>query len=80
MDKYEREETSRFIIYVLRNKPQAIGIQLDAEGWVDIDQLVDGAQRHGKTFDQVDIEDVLANDRKRRLEVSADGRRIRALR
>lgn len=29
MDKYEREETRHFIIYVLRNKPQAMGVQSD---------------------------------------------------
>lgn len=40
MAKYndkELAETSKFLSFVLRHKPEAIGIVLDREGWADID-------------------------------------------
>ena len=41
MAKYndkELAETSKFLSFVLRHKPEAIGIVLDREGWADIDK------------------------------------------
>lgn len=35
-----REEISKFLSFVLRHEPQAIGLQLDSEGWADIDALL----------------------------------------
>ena len=43
MAKYndkELAETSKFLSFVLRHKPEAIGIVLDREGWADIDKLI----------------------------------------
>lgn len=34
-------ETSKFLSYVLRHEPQAIGLGLDAEGWADIAELIE---------------------------------------
>lgn len=41
MAKYNEKEladTSKFLSFVLRHKPEAIGIVLDREGWADIEQ------------------------------------------
>lgn len=43
MAKYNEKEladTSKFLSFVLRHKPEAIGIVLDREGWADIDKLI----------------------------------------
>ena len=51
MAKYndkELAETSKFLSFVLRHKPEAIGIVLDREGWADIDKLILCAQKAGK--------------------------------
>lgn len=40
MAKYNEKEladTSKFLSFVLRHKPEAIGIVLDREGWANID-------------------------------------------
>lgn len=47
MAKYNEKEladTSKFLSFVLRHKPEAIGIVLDREGWADIDKLILCAQ------------------------------------
>lgn len=51
MAKYndkELAETSKFLSFVLRHKPEAIGIVLDREGWADIDKLILCAQKSGQ--------------------------------
>lgn len=32
---------SKFLSLVLRHQPETIGIQLDQNGWVDIDELIE---------------------------------------
>ena len=34
------KDTSKFLSYVLRHKPDAIGLTLDPEGWADIEELI----------------------------------------
>jgi putative RNA 2'-phosphotransferase len=36
-------ETSKFLSYVLRHRPDAIGIEIDSEGWTGIDALIAAA-------------------------------------
>jgi len=40
--------TSKFLSLVLRHQPEVIGMQLDSEGWLPIDALIEGANRHGE--------------------------------
>ncbi|WP_175883164.1 RNA 2'-phosphotransferase [Burkholderia sp. BCC0044] len=70
---------SKYLSYLLRHEPQAIGLQLDAEGWADIDELIARAARHGHRLDRATIESVCATSDKRRFALSDDGRRIRAV-
>ncbi|KWI35375.1 RNA 2'-phosphotransferase [Burkholderia stagnalis] len=73
------DDTSKYLSYLLRHEPQAIGLQLDPEGWADIDALVAGAARHGRQLDRATIEAVVATNDKKRFALSDDGRRIRAV-
>ncbi len=71
-------ETSKFLSYVLRHEPHAIGLQLDAEGWVEIDALLVGATKAGRTLDLATLREVVDSSDKKRFTLSADGQRIRA--
>lgn len=33
---------SKYLSMILRHKPEAIGITLDAHGWADVDELTQG--------------------------------------
>ena len=35
------KEISKFLSYVLRHKPEAIGLSMDEEGWVSIDKILE---------------------------------------
>ncbi len=78
MDKH-LVDTSKFLSYVLRHEPQSIGIQLDREGWTDIDALITAASRAGRRLDTALIHAVVADNDKRRFALSNDGQRIRAV-
>ncbi len=79
MSKKLLDETSKFLSFVLRHEPQAIGLTLDSEGWAHIDALIDGAARDGRTLDRALIENVVASSDKKRFSISADGQSIRAV-
>jgi putative RNA 2'-phosphotransferase len=72
-------QTSKFLSFVLRHQPEAIGLALDAEGWGGVDDLIAGAARQGRQLSRELIEQVVATNDKKRFELSADGRRIRVV-
>lgn len=72
-------ETSKFLSYVLRHEPQAIGLQLDSEGWADIGALIAGAAKNGRLLDTALIQEVVNSSDKKRFKISDDGQRIRAV-
>jgi putative RNA 2'-phosphotransferase len=71
-------EVSKFLSYVLRHEPQAIGLTLDTEGWADINALIDCANKSGKTLDRNLLQQVVDASDKKRFIISEDGLRIRA--
>ena len=46
----DRIALSKFLSWVLRHSPDAIGLSLDAAGWVSIDELISCAVRSGRPF------------------------------
>jgi putative RNA 2'-phosphotransferase len=78
MDGRHAVHLSKFLSLVLRHRPGAAGVSLDREGWVDVDELLSGARRHGVAITQDDLRHIVATDDKQRLAFSEDGRRIRA--
>ncbi|PCE33418.1 RNA 2'-phosphotransferase [Burkholderia ubonensis] len=73
------DETGKYLSYILRHAPQAIGLQLDPEGWADLNALIAGASRDGRALDPATIHAVVASNDKKRFALSDDGRRIRAV-
>ena len=71
-------ETSKFISYVLRHKPEAIGLSLDSEGWAEIGALLRLAAAHGNEISHEQLMRIVAQSDKKRFTVSADGLYIRA--
>lgn len=72
-------EVSKFLSYVLRHHPEAIGLSLDNEGWVEIDALIEGARGAGKSLNVALIAEIVAENDKKRFAISEDGLCIRAV-
>jgi len=48
MSADDQTRTSKFLSPVLRHRPEVIGIKLDPNGWVDIDNLLVAMKRHAR--------------------------------
>lgn len=70
---------SKFVSFVLRHRPESIGLVLDAQGWADLDALVVGAQKKGEPLSRENLQAIIASNDKQRFQVSDDGRHIRAV-
>lgn len=68
--------TSRFLSYVLRHRPDAIGLRLDQGGWVGVEALLAALAGHGRPITRQVLDRIVAGTDKRRFELR-DGR-IRA--
>lgn len=73
----ELKRASKFLSYVVRHKPEDIGLKLNAEGWASIAELIEKAQPR-ITLSHNLIEQVVATSDKQRFKISGDGLRIRA--
>jgi putative RNA 2'-phosphotransferase len=71
------EKISKLLSYVLRHKPESIGISLDKEGWTDIDVLISKCAPRLE-FTREDLARVVENNDKQRFAISDDGQKIRA--
>ncbi|AOP50804.1 RNA 2'-phosphotransferase [Streptomyces lydicus] len=67
---------SKYLAKHLRHQPQRIGLTLDAQGWVPVDELLSAASHHGFPFSRAELAAVVAGNDKRRYTIEGD--RIRA--
>lgn len=78
MDEKSRTAASKFLSYVLRHEPTAVGITLDPGGWVAVDALLDACAQHGRHLSRAELDEVVEKNQKQRFALSDDGQRIRA--
>jgi len=71
-------QLSKFLSFVLRHKPDAIGLTLDPQGWTSIDELLAKSNAAGTRFSREDLLQIVATSDKKRFSLSEDGQRIRA--
>lgn len=70
-------KTSRFLSFVLRHKPDAVGITLDAHGWADVKELI-AAVNPTHPIDMEMLEEIVRTDDKMRYSFNEDKTKIRA--
>ena len=69
---------SKFLSFVLRHRPDSIGLALDGQGWVNVNTLLAQCRAHGHSISFQDLTEVVANNSKKRFAFSEDGQSIRA--
>jgi len=69
-----KNNTSRLLSKVLRHKPEAIGLELDKNGWADVSFLLDKIE--GLTMEI--LEEIVETNNKKRFAFSEDKSKIRA--
>ena len=63
---------------VLRHRPDKVGIELDAGGWVGVADLIRAVNGSGFPLTREELLEVVERNDKRRFALSEDGERIRA--
>jgi putative RNA 2'-phosphotransferase len=72
------KELSKFLSFVLRHKPDSIGVVLDSQGWVSVDELIAKSHASATRFTREDLLRVVETSEKKRFTLSADAQMIRA--
>jgi len=72
------EDISKFLSYVLRHKPDAIGLTLDDGGWANVRELVACASLDGRLLTAELVCATVEYDHKQRYSLNANQTRIRA--
>ncbi len=67
---------SKTLAYVLRHRPDAVGLELDSAGWVEIPVLLSSMAQAGHAIGEADLDRIVNGSGKKRYEVRAG--RIRA--
>ncbi len=75
--KKQLEKASKFLSFVLRHKPEAIGLELDANGWVSLESLIEKAATE-MSLDRALVLEVIRTSDKQRFALSENGQNIRA--
>jgi putative RNA 2'-phosphotransferase len=76
MDDRRLVKVSKYLSRHLRHDPQRLGIELDEQGWVDVDVLLAALERQRFQLTRAELEEVVARNDKQRYTIR-DGR-IRA--
>lgn len=75
----EMTKISKFLSLVLRHQPEKIGIQLDREGWTDIEKLLQAIQQQGLSLDLAMLHTLVEQNDKKRFQISENDLQIRAV-
>ena len=78
MNENQQKRISKNLSYLLRHRPDTVGLELLEGGWVEVDVLLDAMKRSGKAVSLETLKLVVAENNKQRFEFSADGSQIRA--
>lgn len=69
MNEQRLVRVSKFLSQHLRHDPDAIGIELDEHGWVEVDALLKAAEKHGYPITREELDEVVAGNDKQRFAV-----------
>ncbi len=69
---------SKRLSFVLRHKPESIGVVLDENGYTDVAELIEKLNNNGIKIDFFALETIVENDAKNRYSFNADKTKIRA--
>ena len=69
----DNNEVSKYLCFILRHAPTAIGLDMDIHGWVNIEQLIEKVNAHGKySLTLPQLKTIVYTDEKKRYEMTHD--------
>ena len=74
----ETKRISKFISFVLRHKPDHIGLELDGNGWADVNTLIQQCNQHNVPLTFELLKHVVDTNSKKRFSFNDEFNKIRA--
>jgi len=68
---------SKYLTFILRHEPHSIGMKLDDDGYLNIEDLVKNANASGKSITSEQVQRVVAEHEQNIFALNDDGTRIR---
>ena len=78
MNDSQKKKTSKFLSYVLRHHPELIGLNLDENGWADVEELIIKSTNDTQGFTFEELNEIVETNDKKRFIFNEDKTRIRA--
>ncbi|WP_293307946.1 RNA 2'-phosphotransferase [Pedobacter sp. UBA5917] len=78
MDSKITKGISKLLSYILRHSPETIKLELDENGWADVNELISKFDLYDLTLDFEQLEYIVENNDKKRFAFNEDKTRIRA--
>ena len=78
MNEKQQKRIGKFISLILRHEPEKIGLQLDDAGWADVNELLIGLKAKNRQISFEQLQELVANNDKKRYSFNDDQTRIRA--
>ncbi|WP_027378665.1 RNA 2'-phosphotransferase [Chryseobacterium daeguense] len=78
MNEQQKKKTSKFLSYVLRHHPELIGLNLDENGWADVEELIAKSTNDSQGFTFEELDEIVETNDKKRFIFNEDKTRIRA--
>jgi putative RNA 2'-phosphotransferase len=63
---------------ILRHAPENVGLRLEENGWVAVDELLAACGKNGRALTREELEEVVETNDKKRFSFDGSGRKIRA--
>jgi putative RNA 2'-phosphotransferase len=76
--KEKLKNISKFLSLVLRHAPETIHLQLDENGWADVDELINKCIEHNTKLDYEVLLEVVETNDKKRFSFNEENTKIRA--
>ena len=78
MNDKHKKNISKFLSFILRHSPETIDLDLDENGWADVEELISKAARHQTPFTKEELEEIVTDNDKQRFAFNDDHTKIRA--
>lgn len=74
----ENKRISKFLSFVLRHQPEFIGLELDSNGWADVNELLNKMNSNGFQVTNEMLDHIVATNNKKRFAFDESKLKIRA--
>ena len=78
MNEQHKKKLSKFLSYVLRHHPELINLNLDENGWANVDELISKSTNDSQGFTFEELDEIVQTNEKKRFAFNEDKTRIRA--